>query len=212
MSMFFKRKDIQVSIVVLCFLAVFIPYFFKIEVLGDFADKLVTITSLINASALALAVHALFRRSLNTIRQKRRGWWWSIYMLSCLIAMVIFGLMGQDSVPWRWSFLAIINPLSSVNYCILAFYLSSACARAFRARSIQSTLLLIAGFICLFYQAPLTEAYFPGIQTYAEYVRSTFGVAVSRSITMGLTVASIILGVRMLTGREVSFLGFGSED
>ena len=65
MSVFFKRKDIQVTIVGISFLLVFIPYFFDIPVLGAFSVKLITIASLINAFTLALAVYALMRRALN---------------------------------------------------------------------------------------------------------------------------------------------------
>lgn len=211
MSVFFKRKDIQVTIVAISFLIVFIPYFFDIPVLGAFSVKLITIASLINAFTLALAVNALMRRALNTVRRRGRGWWWAVYMVACLFLMMLFGAIGEDKAPWHWVMFAIVNPLSSVNYTILAFYVSSACARAFRARSIHAFLLLATGFIVLLYQAPLTGAVFPAIDPVALYFTDTFAMSFSRTTTMGLTVASIVLGVRMLLGREVQFLGFTRE-
>lgn len=212
MSSFFKRKDIQIAIVFISFLIVFLPYFFKIPALQAISTKWITIASLVNAFTLVLAVHAQFRRTINIYRRKARGWGWSIYMISCLLLMVLFGIMGQASQPWEWVMFAIVNPLSSVNYCILAFYLSSTVARAFRARSIQATLLLIAGCIVLLYQAPFTGVILPQISPIANYFTDTFGMAVSRTITMGLTVAQVVLGVRMLIGREVQFLGFAREE
>lgn len=211
MSVFFKRKDIQVTIVAISFLVVFIPYFFDIPVLGAFSVKLITIASLVNAFTLALAVNALMRRALNTVRRRGRGWWWAVYMIACLFLMMLFGVIGEDKPPWHWVMFGIVNPLSSVNYTILAFYVSSACARAFRARSIHAFLLLATGFIVLLYQAPLTGAIFPGINPVALYFTDTFAMTFSRTTTMGLTVASIVLGVRMLLGREVQFLGFTRE-
>jgi len=212
MSMFFKRKDIQLTIVVLTFLVVFIPYFFNIPALDAFSKKLITIASLVNGFTLALAIHSQFRRASNQWRRKSRGYYWGAYMLICLIMMILFGIIGQESAPWHWVMFAVINPLSSVNYCILAFYLSGSAARAFRARSIQAFMLLAAGSIVLLYQAPLTGAVFPVIDPIALYLTNTFAVSVSRTIYLGLATASIVLGVRMLTGREVSFLGFAREE
>lgn len=211
MSAFFKRKDIQVTIVGISFLIVFLPYFFDLPALQAFSVKLVTIASLVNAFTLALAIHAQFRRAINAWRRKSKGWGWGIYMMITLVLMILFGIYGQDKAPWHFIMFAVINPLSSVNYSILAFYMSSAAARAFRARNINAFLLLASGFIVLLYQAPMTGATFPVVDPIALYITGTFTMAYARVITMGLTVASIVLGVRMLTGREVSFLGFARE-
>jgi hypothetical protein len=129
-----------------------------------------------------------------------------------IIIMIIFGLIGTNKEPWHFIMFAVVNPLSSVNYSILAFYLSSAAARAFRARSLNATLLLITGAIVLFYQAPMTGTFLPGIEPVALYFTNTFAMAVSRAMTMGMTVAAIILGVKTLIGREVQFLGFTQEE
>jgi hypothetical protein len=211
MSAFFKRKDIQITIVGVSFLIVFLPYFFDVPALQTFSVKLTTVASLVNAFTLALAIHAQFRRAINAWRVKSKGWGWGIYMLIALILMILFGIYGQDKEPWHFILFAVINPLSSVNYSILAFYMSSAAARAFRARNLNATLLLLSGFIVLLYQAPMTGAVFPAISPVALYITGTFAMAYARVITMGTTVASIVLGVRMLTGREVSFLGFARE-
>jgi hypothetical protein len=58
----------------------------------------------------------------------------------------------------------------------------------------------------------MTGAIFPAIEPIALYFNNTFAMAVSRAMTMGMTVAAIILGVKSLIGREVQFLGFAQEE
>jgi hypothetical protein len=113
---------------------------------------------------------------------------------------------------YEFLLVSVVTPLSSVIYGILAFYMSSAGARAFRARSPHAALLLLAGFVVLLYQAPLTGAFFPGIEGAATYLTDTFGMSVSRMFSISVSIGAIVLGVRMLTGREIAFLGFGEGE
>jgi hypothetical protein len=212
MATFFKSRSAQLSILGLFFLIVFIPYFINIPQLEWLTTKLMTIAAVTNAFTIAIAVYSQWKRSGRFIREKRRGWAYHIYLLLLMAFMVFNGIvLGQDSTGYQWLLQAVVTPLSSVIYGILAFYMASAGARAFRARSPHAALLLIAGFVVLLYQAPLTGAFFPGIEPAADYLTKTFGMSVSRMFSISVCIGAIVLGVRMLTGKEVAFLGFGEE-
>jgi hypothetical protein len=130
-------------------------------------------------------------------------------MLLMLVLMTVFGLaLGTESSPYNWLMLAIVNPLSSVNYSILTFYMASAGARAFRARSPQAGLLLLTGIIVLLQQAPITGVYFPSIDPLARYCIDAFVLAISRMFMMSVAIGAIILGIRVLIGKESGILGF----
>jgi hypothetical protein len=204
---------VQMTVLVVSFLLVFIPYFIPWGPLDWFSGKLMTIAAVTNAFTIVIAVYSQFRRSGRFIREKRKGWAYHIYLLALLALMTLSGIIfGQHVGAYEWLLLAVVTPLSSVIYGILAFYMASAGARAFRARSPQAALLLLAGFVVLLYQAPLTGAYFPGIEGAAVYLTDTFGMSVSRMFSISVSIGAIVLGVRMLTGKEVAFLGFGEGE
>jgi hypothetical protein len=133
-------------------------------------------------------------------------------MIITMVLMVIFAFFGRETGPYHWVMYAVVNPLSSVNYGILAFYMASTAARAFRARNTQSILLLATGFIVLLYQAPLTGAYAPWLEPIALYFGNTFGMAAGRMFLISVTVGAIVFGVRVLLGKETSVLGIRQED
>jgi hypothetical protein len=213
MSSFFRSRSLQMTVLVVSFLLVFVPYFIPWGPLDWLSGKLMTIAAVTNAFTIVIAVYSQFRRSGRFINQRRKGWVYHIYLLALLAIMTLSGfILGQHVGAYEWILLAVVTPLSSVIYGILAFYMSSAGARAFRARSPQAALLLLAGFVVLLYQAPLTGAYFPGIEGAAVYLTDTFGMSVSRMFSISVSIGAIVLGVRMLTGKEVAFLGFGEGE
>jgi len=195
-----ERPDLGADYLLLArFLLVFVPYFIQFQPLEWFSGKLMTIAAVTNAFTIAIAVYSQYRL-------------YHIYLLLLMIFMIFNGLaFGQHAGGYEWLLMAVVTPLSSVIYGILAFYMASAGARAFRARSAHAALLLIAGLIVLLYQAPLTGAFFPGIEPAATYLTNTFGMSVSRMFSISVCIGAIVLGVRMLTGKEVAFLGFGEE-
>jgi hypothetical protein len=212
MSDILKNRELQLIIMGLAFLLVFIPYFIESPGLEAASTKLITITAIVNAVTLVLALNSQVRRGLNIMQKRQTGWYWKAYMIITMVLMVIFAFFGRETGPYHWVMYAIINPLSSVNYGILAFYMASTAARAFRARNTQSMLLLSTGFIVLMYQAPLTGAYAPWLEPIALYFGNTFGMAAGRMFLISVTVGAIVFGVRVLLGKEPSVLGVREEE
>jgi len=207
-----KNRQLQIIVMLLSFLFVFLPYFLNVPQLNTASTKLITITSIVTAFTVALAVLAQFRRGMNIINRRSRGWYFKAYMLVTLVLMLGFSLISRETGPYHWVMFAVVNPLSSVNYGILAFYMASTAARAFRARNTKALLLLLSGFIVLIYQAPLTGAYFTGFEPIALYLGGTFGLAAGRMFLISVTVGAIVFGVRVIMGNEPSVLGISKEE
>lgn len=165
--------------------------------------------SVLNAMSILLAIYAQTRRSLILVQQKQHGWVYQAYLLVTIYLMAGIGfLSGQQSDQFMWFQLAILNPTASVIYSSLAFFMASAGARAFRARSPQAAMLLIAGIFVLIGQAPISAVYFPILGSVREYLTGSFAMAASRIFAISVTVGAIVLGVRIITGNESEAIGF----
>jgi hypothetical protein len=212
MAEILKNRQVQLGVMALSFLLVFIPYFIDIPGLEAASTKLITIAAIVNAITLVLAVQSQIQRGLNIMNLRRTGWYFKAYMLITMVLMIVFAFFGRETGPYHWVMFAVVNPLSSVNYGILAFYMASTGARAFRARNTQAVLLLATGFIVLLYQAPLTGAYAPWLEPIALYFGNTFGMAAGRMFLISVTVGAIVFGVRVLLGKEQTVLGAAGEE
>ena len=116
-----------------------------------------------------IAVFAFFLGGGNLLRihfgkvyQKREDWGFSIVTLCGFAIMMMAGLFklwnpggiaADVAAPgslFQLMYDWIFNPLGASMYSLLAFYVASASYRAFRAKNIDATILLIAAFIILF--------------------------------------------------------------
>lgn len=209
MSTILRRKETSLLLIGICFALVVGPYYLEIPSLDNFSQELILMVSVLNAMSILLAIYSQTKRSLILVNQKAKGWPYQAYLIVAIYLMAGIGfLFGQTSSPFLWFQYAILNPTGSVIYSTLAFNMASAAARAFRARSLQATLLLISGVIVLLGQAPLTGVFLPATGVWREYLTTTFAMAASRIFTMSVTVGAIVLGVRLITGKESEAIGF----
>jgi hypothetical protein len=198
--------------VLIAFLIVYVPYFLDIPPLAYAAGKLTTISAIIGAFAVILGVIGQVKRAYSVVNQRIRGYYFYVYMLLMLFITVAFGgVLGTDSAQYQWLQEAFIKTLGTTNYTLLVFYMASSGARAMRARSSKAAALLIAGLIVFLGQAPLTQAIFPPIGTVHLFLSDTLSLSIGRMFLLSVTVGAIVMGVRILTGKEVTFLGFLEE-
>jgi len=213
MSWFFKSKQVNLAILVASFAIGFVPYFLEIPQIYEFTINLTNVASVVGQFTIVIAIYSQYRRSLKFIRERRKGWVYNIYLLALMSVMILMGFtLGEHSATYMWLVNSIVAPCSSVVYGILAFYMFSAGARAFRARSLKASLLIVGGITVLLYQAPLTGSFLPGISPYAVFLTQTVGMSLNRMFAIAIITGAIMLNVRMLTGRELAFLGFAREE
>ena len=60
-----------------------------------------------------------------------------------------------DGSLFQWMFKYIFSPLSATMFALLAFFVASASFRAFRARNLEASLLLVAGIIIMLGRVPV---------------------------------------------------------
>jgi len=125
-------------------------------------------TTIVWGFALLLGIDSLI---LGHLRKIKKGGTQSIHSWGLIIAFFVtlfwgffawwkYGNPFAPQSSFLWMFRYIYLPLDATMFALLAFFIASAAYRAFRARSMESTLLLIAATIVMMGRVPLGGAVF----------------------------------------------------
>ncbi len=93
----------------------------------------------------------------NKIKRRAPKWQYSYFFFAGFIITSLAGFIGgtQKGSALMWIFENMQMPMSSTMFSLLAFYMASAAYKAFRARSAEATVLLIAAIVVMLAQVPL---------------------------------------------------------
>jgi hypothetical protein len=161
------------------------------------------------AFALVLAIGNLIRHHSLKIKKHKEGWPYSIVTLTSMAAMAVIGFVGgvePDSL-YQTIYLHMFAPLSATMFALLAYFMASAAYRAFRARSIESTLLLVAAFVVMIGFMPIGQYISPHFPSFAEWVMKVPNLASQRGIMFGVSFGAIATALKIILGIERSWLG-----
>lgn len=117
------------------------------------------------------------------------------------------------------------KPLQATTFAMLAFYVASAAFRAFRARNVESVLLLGTAFVILMgrtYLGTLLTLWLPQdpmanpagfftIPHLTQWIMMVFNTAGSRAIMIGIALGVASTSLKVLLGIDRSYLGSDRE-
>lgn len=114
--------------------------------------------------------------------------------------------------PFQWIFDFVYQPLQATMFSILAFYVATAAYRAFRARTAEGTLLLLAAFLVMIGRVPIgqwisTQLGFVSFPEIQEWLMSVPTKAGQRAVLIGASLGVVSASLRMLLGLEQTYLG-----
>ncbi|MCM2271521.1 MAG: hypothetical protein NDJ18_03065 [candidate division Zixibacteria bacterium] len=192
----------------------FIPHFPFNRLSNWFSDWF----SIIAACAIWLGALNLIKISIEKIAYRRHDWGYSIIVVACFLLMVVFGFWaGRDSrepgMPFTWMYDFVYSPLSATMFAILAFFVGSASYRAFRARNLEATLLLLAAFFVMLGRVPVGDVltgFLPEqfqLSQVAAWIMNFPNSAGQRAIMIGIALGIVSASLRIILGIERSHLG-----
>jgi hypothetical protein len=136
----------------------------------------------------------------------------SVVLLGCLFIWAAVGIiLGRNSTQYTWLYSTFNQPLGATAYAATLFYLSSATYRVLRARSVETTVLLLVAVITLMANIPLFTTYIPALGDMRTWIADILVKSSYRAITIGVGLGGILMGVRTLLAMETGYLGAVEE-
>ncbi|MGI6162839.1 MAG: hypothetical protein ACOYEQ_02795 [Bacillota bacterium] len=206
------KREVPLAITLVVGAIIVLDYFFKIgtRVLSveTFSTEIQNWTLIVAAFAMGLAALNLIRVHVDNISQRKSGWYNSVALIVTLIIMTIIGIgRGTDDPLYRYWYTSFLAPVDATIFSLLAFYITSAAYRAFRARNLDAAVLLITAFVVMLGRAPIGEQLWKGIPNVTNWFMDFPNMAGQRGIIIGSAVGALSLGLRILVGMERSYLG-----
>ena len=202
-----------------------VSFFFNEETtpVGRLTNVLLDWLIIIGGFTLLLGVVSITRVNWQHVRRRDQDWFYSLITIVAIFVMALPSLLSPsysslfgraEGSIYDWLFLKLQSPMMATMFATLAFYIASAAYRAFRARSAESTLLLITAVLVMLWRVPMGEAFlnlFPGDipQWLNRYVMNGANLAVQRGIIIGAALGAASMSLRIILGIERTYMGKG---
>jgi hypothetical protein len=196
-----------------------IQYFIPHQISQDIFDNYTIWVPIIGAFALILGVGSLSRLHGHKVRNKAPNWPYSLAVLLPMYLLPVFALLLPASVGggmdppgvYNFAYMHIQVPIQSTMFSLLAFYIASAAFRAFRAKSLLATLLLLTAVIVMMGQVPIGEllgSWFPKV---GLWIIDFPNNAAKRAIGLGVGFGILATQLKIIFGVERNWLGGAGE-
>lgn len=179
---------------------------------------------IITPFALIFSTITLLQTHITRIRRKTEHWQYSFIVFVGIAIMVIIGIPYGPEHPWfKWLFNNVQLPMDATMFSLLAFFIASAAYRAFRARNVEASLLLITAVIVMLGNVPVGDLIWntlisltPWGDTFADgsswmkqWILDNPNLSARRGIILGVSLGVISQSIRIILGIERSYLGGG---
>ncbi|HNT34047.1 MAG TPA: hypothetical protein PKH07_03525 [bacterium] len=220
----FVRRKLPVLIVFLMGMVMMLRFYcprYSSDLLLDEVNKW---TMIIGGFTLVIGVVSLIRVHYQRVRRRQPGYGYSLVMYFFLFLTVLVGVprnvgslkLGIESgSPFMWIFENLNVPVSSAMFSILGFYVASAAYRAFRAKTFEAGVMLVAAVIVMFGRVPLADVIseplpeWLKITNLTSWILNVPTVAARRAIILGMGLGSIATALKIIFGLERTYMGGG---
>ncbi len=193
--------------------------------------------TILSAFMIGMGVYSLLRVHLTKITRKRPDWGYSVVLLASIVIMAFFGYgdwmqtigpKGSDlQFQKNWTFMqygrdllfeGLLQQMDAAMFSVIAFYILSAAYRAFRIRSIESTILLAAalivvvskmGAVTFMVDVPIAKAaettpFLANFQIgeISKWISDTVQTSSIQGVKFGVGLGALAMGLRMWLSLE----------
>lgn len=208
------RRRVPLAIAFIAGVVMLIQFFSPHPALRVTYETMLNWYRIISAFTFILGIISFMRVHLTKVTHKRAGWGYSIVAILGFVIMTSLGFIYGTGAgtPFDKMYKYVYAPLGATVFSLLAFYLASASFRAFRARNIDATILLVVAIIIMLGRVPVGSFIkwgkfsLPGL---AEWIMAYPNMAAQRGLLIGIALGAICMSLKIILGIERSYLGRG---
>lgn len=208
------KRAVPLAITFLTGFFLVVSFFIPHEPFGELEQRLLVWFAIVSGFTMLLGVDNLIRAHVRKIARRPSGWGHSVALIFGLLITVILGVVGFTKYgspfhlqsPFMFIYTYSIVPLQGTMFALLAFFIASASYRAFRARNMVATLLLVSAVIVMLGRIPIGAAishFFPAAQ---EWIMNYPQLAAKRGIQIGAALGAVSMSLRIMLGIERNYL------
>jgi len=199
------RRQIPLAIALVAGLFGVLSYFIQDPTVQDIREQLLAWLRLIGAFAIGIGIVSFLRNHGKKISRQVPGWAFNAVAIASFVAMTTIGLFGGigDNSLFRKMFDFAQVPMEATMFSLLAFFIASAAFRAFRARTKEATLLLLAAVVVMLGRV----ANIDWLSQATEWILAVPNTAAARGITIGVGLGIVATALKIVLGIERSYLG-----
>jgi hypothetical protein len=205
--------------------------------LSDAQGVVATLSNVIGGFMIGLGIYSLLRVHIGKVFKQQRDWGFSAVLVVCVFLMAIFGFLDWGmrlnpanfalADPAHWGFInyakdlmfdGLLQNMDAAMFSVVGFYIMSAAYRAFRARSIEATILLVTALIVILSLMGVVELLWSGVidkispdnpivQSFklsevAGWLKGTIQTPAIRGIDFGVGIGLLAMGMRIWLSLE----------
>jgi hypothetical protein len=158
--------------------------------------------------ALPLGIWSLLKSNVQKLKIKGERFYSAVLLIGFL-AMLVTGTRRESLASgstFMTIFTTVLIPIQATIFSLLAFFIASAAYRAFRARSVLATILLLTAFIVMFRFMPLGPISTANLGI-VSWILSVPNMAAKRAIMMGIGLGATATAIKIILGIERTYMG-----
>ena len=218
------RRQIPLALVFIFGVFMIFQYFVPHESSEWIYEFLLDWIYIIGIFALALGIWSLIRVSVAKIKARKANWGYPIITMAGLFLMILFGFTGYRDGSLGFHFMTaeglsnpmfrnffdyILIPIQATMFALLAFFIASAAYRAFRARNVLASLLLVAALVVMLRFNPYMGPIGPYVADAASWLLNVPNLAAKRAIIIGIGLGMVATALKIILGIERGYMGKG---
>lgn len=203
------KKEFPLAIAFLSGFVMIFAFFVPQKDVVEFSQSLLIWVTIVGGFTLLLGIVSIMRVNLNVVKKRERDWVFKVLLIFSLLIMSLSGIFFgmEENTPFHWILQEIQAPMMSTMFSLLAFFIASAAYRAFRARTMEATLLLVTSVIVMMGRIPFGQLVWKGLPGFTDWIMAYPNLAVQRGILIGAALGAASMSLRIILGLERTYMG-----